>query len=1270
MRLLRLGLTLISVSFVAALGFALVVWLYSARDTSLAFALNQVAHWLPAGQTLEAQDVKGSLREGGHIGSLRWRQGDLSVEATDITVGWALGPLFQRQLQLHHLDIAQLHVDDQRTPHPEAQAAPPADLQLPIRLDIPFTLANLTLSGNTDLSASQIRGHYVFDTNQHRLNKGQGHISSGVYEFDGTVQALAPMALNLRLRGQVHTTLPRSQQALTIHASAQLDGQLARTDDTLALQASLRPERLDAAGTAPTVQAELSARIAPWQSQKLPQANARWQALDLALLWPQAPHTNLSGSASVTPMDAGWRAQIDLQNAKPGAWNQQRLPLSTLRAQANYSDGRWAVESLQANAAGGSVRLTGQLQAAVWHIQARLQGIDPVAIDTRLPVAPVSGTISARQGNDGMGFEVQLKADSPPAQAAKKLTLQSVLARGVWAAPLLSVSDLQLDAPQAHLQGTLVYHTVSSAVQGHLTLALPGTSVALDGRLASADGQGSLRLQVDNAASTSAWLRQSIPQLSALRLDGNAELNASWHGGWQQQGRNLVLDTKLNAAQLAWTQPAKVSAKTSAKEPAQPPISWQVRDLQATLAGTLQAWQWRTQGALRVDARDLDWQARGTGARLNAAHWQATLGQLMLRARSNGTTGDWTVSADTSEASPLLLDWRSTPQTQTATFSGGSAKLSAPLPGSARLQWQAVQWRRSQPLTPEGQTPTATWRSQGQLDGLPLAWLDALDGQRLADWGLSSDLLINGSWDAQRSDDLHLGVLLERSAGDLYLRTDSQSSSRMSALMREARLQVNLDGAAVSASLRWDSDRAGKALAAFSTRLTADNESWRWSADAPLGGSLQMQLPPIDAWSMLAPPGWRMRGTLDANASLIGTRAQPQWSGTLRADDLALRSVADGIDLQQGILRARLDGLKLTLEQLTLFGTGGSAGGQINVTGTAQWLATSDSDTALARRVLVDLKANAQALRLSQRADRRLSVSGDLAAKLQDAQLTLTGKLTADQALITLPSESAPTLGSDVVVRGLTPGTAQAPAPKASNQQIRPDIHITLDLGRDFQVRGRGLDTRLAGSLALRAQGTNTPNLTGTVRTVRGTFVAYGQRLDIEQGLLRFVGPVDNPVLDILAIRPKLAQRVGVQVLGTVLSPVIRLYAEPELPEAEKLAWLVLGRSASGRGGEAALLQQAALALLGNKGGSPSASLSQALGLDELSIAGVTEGAGAATVTLGKRLSQDFYVAYESGLAGTMGVFTIFYDLSKRLTLRARTGEQSAVDLIWTLHYD
>jgi translocation and assembly module TamB len=391
--------------------------------------------------------------------------------------------------------------------------------------------------------------------------------------------------------------------------------------------------------------------------------------------------------------------------------------------------------------------------------------------------------------------------------------------------------------------------------------------------------------------------------------------------------------------------------------------------------------------------------------------------------------------------------------------------------------------------------------------------------------------------------------------------------------------------------------------------------------------------------------------------------------------------VVDGIDFSQGKLNARLHGQQIDIQEFSLQGAATSAGGggQLAMTGSVFWL-PGNSETDFLSRLSMALEVQAKALRLSSRSDRRVLVSGKVSAQLRDARLSLRGNLVADQALITLPDDSAPQLGDDVVVRraavkapaAATPAQSASTASRASSPRLVSDLLIELDLGPDFQVRGRGLDTRLAGKLSLHAVDRELPNLTGTVRTVRGTYRAYGQRLDIEQGIVRFVGAVDNPMLDILAIRPKLSQRVGVQVNGTALSPIVRLYAEPDLPEAEKLAWLVLGRSASGRGGEAALLQQAALALLGGNRQGPSASLTQALGLDELSFSGSNAGdtATGATVTIGKRLSNDFYVAYESGLAGTMGVFTIFYDLSRRLTLRAQTGAQSAVDLIWTLRYD
>ena len=62
---------------------------------------------------------------------------------------------------------------------------------------------------------------------------------------------------------------------------------------------------------------------------------------------------------------------------------------------------------------------------------------------------------------------------------------------------------------------------------------------------------------------------------------------------------------------------------------------------------------------------------------------------------------------------------------------------------------------------------------------------------------------------------------------------------------------------------------------------------------------------------------------------------------------------------------------------------------------------------------------------------------------------------------------------------------------------------------------------------------------------------------------MRFTGRYDNPALDILALRPNLTQRVGVQITGTARSPRVRLFSDPVLSEAETLSWLQWARGAS-----------------------------------------------------------------------------------------------------------
>ena len=672
---------------------------------------------------------------------------------------------------------------------------------------------------------------------------------------------------------------------------------------------------------------------------------------------------------------------------------------------------------------------------------------------------------------------------------------------------------------------------------------------------------------------------------------------------------------------------------------------------------------------------------------MNDSTWRAQLDTLLATAQDSRRAGVWALDL----AERVTWSYQQTATSRSLEGTAGTLRLTGPNPGTALLNWQSARWAQTGTSGTTGQQRTQ-WNTQGRLTDLPVGWLDAFSPTPLAELGLRGNVILGGQWDVQNNGALQVRAHLERTAGDLQILGDD--TTPLSAGLRVARLEMSNDGDQLAARLRWESERAGQLQADFSTRLQQTDGTWGWGADAPVSGQLKAQLPRVGVWSVLAPPGWRMRGTLDADATLSGTRKHPLWRGRLSATDLALRSVVDGIDFSGGTLRTRMEGERLDIDEFTLQGAGGSTGGLLSATGFVQWTTPDANATGkeapFLERLRMEVDATAKALRVSARSDRRLVLSGNLSARLATAKLAIRGTLKADQALFVMPEDSTPRLGDDVVVRKPAPVTPLV-APRvarvapANAVQVQPDLVITLELGDDFRVRGSGLSTLLEGSLELRNAGrTLAPRLSGTIRTAQGTYKAYGQQLDIEEGVLRFTGPYDNPSLDILAIRPNLTQRVGVQISGTALLPVVRLYADPDLPESEKLAWLILGRSGANGGAESAMLQQAALALLGNKAGA-TGGIADVFGLDEISVRGAADAdtlpsstpgttaagtATGATVTLGKRISRDFYVAYERSLASTVGTLSIFYDLSRRFTLRGQTGEQSAIDLIFTLRYE
>ncbi|WP_295952357.1 translocation/assembly module TamB domain-containing protein [Rhodoferax sp.] len=1239
------------------------LWAWLGTDTSLASTLARAAAYLPAGHTLETSEVTGSVRQGGHIGSLAYRSPGLQVEAQDIAVEWQLDRLLQHELRLGRLHIGQLSIA--QTPSTEPTVLP-SEIVLPLQVDLPFEIADLRWQGPPALQLAQLAGNYRYDGTQHQLTVNSVQVASGRYAGQATLLARSPLTLQANVQGSVDTILPGNTRSLTVAATASASGPLAGQDALLQIQARVTPS------TSTALQATLSAQIHPWAAQPVHQAEASFQQLNLADLWPDAPHTLLSGSAHVRPdplaTGTAWRAEATLDNRLSGPWDKNRVPLDHANTRLQYQQGAWVIESLSAQLGKGDVQLQGRWTGAGstdWTAEAKLLRINPAALHTRMAPALLDGRVTASSIAAAIRFDAALQpsAKAPAIAALQGLRIQTAQATGRWAAGTLNLSALKLQTDDALLQGKLDLTLATRAAKGQLHLSLPGAQADVQGQISASQGAGDFALHVPDAGQATRWLARLPGVAASLPGDilGQAELTGRWTGGWA----SALAPGKAGTPPFQLT--AQLAVPTLDIRPATGnPIS--LRKLQLDASGSLGALVVTLQGELATGTQRASLTTHATGGLGTANHWQARIASLALEMQDSTRPGPWTLQLDQA----LALQGTRT----SVDAAAGSASVKGPVPGSVRIAWQPVAWSHD--------GSRSLLRTQGTLQGLPMGWLETLaagNGQ-LAQLGLKGDLLLDGDWNVQAAQTLQVSANLYRKSGDLQLLNGDDAAngtpSTISAGIRTARIGLRTDGDKLSASLRWDSERAGQAEAELSTQVRQTDGSWLWPTDAPLNGTVRASLPRVGIWSVLAPPGWRLGGTLAANATLGGTRLAPLWTGTLQADDLALRSVVEGIELRDGRLRASLDGQRLNITEFSLRGAPTAAnsttappsgdGGSLSATGNVRW-----SNTAPAG-IQMDIQAQAKTLRISARADRRLTVSGTLQATLAQGKLALQGALKADQALFILPDESAPTLGSDVLVRKrsstTTPSTA---APVAASNT--PEVNVTLDLGDDFHLVGRGLDTRLTGKLLLRAGPTLAgPRVTGELRTTRGSFKAYGQALDIEEGILRFNGPYDNPSLDVLAIRPNLSVRVGVQINGTALLPNIRLYSDSDLSDAEKLAWLVLGRSAANGGAEGAVLQQAALALLGGNGKGLSGGLASALGLDELSFSGSANKSdgttSAAAVTFGKRLSRNFYVAYEHSLAGTLGTLYIFYDLSKRFTLRGQTGEQSAIDLIFTLQYD
>ncbi|HIV72892.1 MAG TPA: translocation/assembly module TamB domain-containing protein [Candidatus Aquabacterium excrementipullorum] len=1043
----------------------------------------------------------------------------------------------------------------------------------------------------------------------------------------------------------------------------------------------------------------------PWDLQQRRQTALllSLQGVDTQVLHGQAPALLLKGDARVQGQDDdSWLVQARVDGRDAGGRQGQVLREAVQAVlDGRWRPGRFDLAELSLTAGAARAKASGQ-----WSAQEPQQS-PKAASASQTPSAPVQETSASWQAK----ADLQVK-DFDPA---------------VW-------------MPWPRPAGDALQRTRLNG-QGSVALTMPGRWADLQGKggfqLADSSLLGvavSGDVKVDQTASAKGTLLQAKAQLKAGGNDAGVELH--WPGGVGLDGQPPVstgarLLAKVNAPALGglqgWVQPmgwrgltGRIQADVQVDSPG--PGRWATSgemsasgvyaDLpgggQAQLDGTRATWRMGL-GDAPADAKP--WQL---DAQLGQARWgQWGLQQFKVLVQGLAAQHQWSWQGRIDLPERKGGNGEPVRESALAQASGQSGWRGNLLAESDRAWHSRVQVFKVQPLVPAtgrpwleaqpfeidwrkdkaGQRLTATptrvdvfgavlalrqlvWDQRGEEQGRSDVLLE-LEPLKLAEvlarlqpevgWG--GDLLLAGRVKAahQPGQPWIVEAELARQSGDLSLtEQDIEGTSAQRLGVRQMKLALQARDGVWTATQQMEA-RVSGSIEGRQVVQVQDRTALP-GADDPLTGQIAAQVANLRAIGVWAPPGWRLSGKLSAQAQLSGTLGAPQYEGRIQGQELGATQTLLGVHLTDGTLDLLLKGDHARLESLTAR-DGEASGGSLRLSG----------DAVLGAQPTANLQLQVTRFALLQRVDRRVVVSGDLQLGLTEDTLSAQGQARVDEGLVDISQSDAPTIGDDVNVinrPGVSDAEDAAAAAAAASPRRKLQVALAVDLGSKLRLRGRGIDTHLRGALKL-ATPNGRPAITGTVSTVDGTYAAYGQKLVIERGSIAFTGPVDNPRLDIQAMRPQSPTasasdvKVGVLITGTAQDPRVRLYSEPTMSETEKLSWLVLGRGSSGLGGaDIGLLQTAAAALLAGEGGSPTDNVLSTIGLDQLSVRQSDGAVRETIVTVGKQISDKWYVGYERSLNATEGTWQLIYRLAQRFTVRAQSGDDNAVDLIWSLRWN
>ena len=385
----------------------------------------------------------------------------------------------------------------------------------------------------------------------------------------------------------------------------------------------------------------------------------------------------------------------------------------------------------------------------------------------------------------------------------------------------------------------------------------------------------------------------------------------------------------------------------------------------------------------------------------------------------------------------------------------------------------------------------------------------------------------------------------------------------------------------------------------------------------------------------------KLSGKLNGNGRISGGLLAPQVNGSVNLVGGEVSGPELPISLEGLNVQALIAGESVQLNG----GWRSGKAGQGSLKGQIDW----------GQALAVDLHLQGAQLPVTVEPYAELEVAPDLTISLKNDRLAIAGKVQIPRG--------------DITVRELPPSTVKVSDDTviigSQTEEGKPPMAMAMDIdvvvGEDrLNFSGFGLTAKVQGQVHI---GDNL-DTRGELWLNDGRYRAYGQKLDVRRARLLFAGPLDQPYLDIEAIRKTDDVTAGIRLSGSAEQPTTQIFSEPAMSQEQALSYLVLGRPLSTTGEDNNMLAQAALGLglMGSAG--VTSDIANKLGIRDFDLDTQGSGNNTAVVASGK-ITEKLSLRYGVGVFEPANTIALRYLLSKRVYLEVASGVASSLDIFY-----